>query len=92
MAKSFMSYSRRDIEFARRLQQALADAGEETWVDWSGIPPTAAFALEIQKGIEAAENFVFLISPDSLAATSYCSKEGRPCGSDRQANFFTISI
>jgi hypothetical protein len=45
--------------------------GEETWVDWSGIPPAAEFALEIPKGIEASENFVFLISPDSLAATSY---------------------
>lgn len=75
IAKSFLSYSRHDLDFAQRLQKALADAGEETWVDWSGIPPTAEFALEIQKGIEASDNFVFLISPDSLAVVSYCSKE-----------------
>jgi hypothetical protein len=29
-----LSYSRHDVQ----LQQALADAGEETRVDWSGIP------------------------------------------------------
>lgn len=75
MATTFLSYARRDLDFAQRLQRALAAAGEEMWVDWSGIPPTAEFALEINKGIEVADNFVFILSPDSLAATSYCRKE-----------------
>jgi WD40 repeat protein len=75
LATTFLSYSRLDAAFARRLQAALKAAGEETWVDWSGIPPTAEFALEINKGIEGSNNFVFLLSPDSLASTSYCLKE-----------------
>jgi hypothetical protein len=75
VATTFLSYSRRDIEFARRLQAALKAAGDETWVDWSGIPPTAEFALEIEKGIEGSDNFLFVMSPDSLAETSYCVKE-----------------
>jgi len=75
MSRTFLSYSRSDIEFVRRLQKALADANEETWVDWSGIPPTAEFAREIEKGIEASDNFVFVISPDSVAPTSYGLKE-----------------
>jgi hypothetical protein len=75
MASTFLSYSRRDIEFARRLETALKAAGEETWVDWTGIPPTSEFARDIEKGIEASDNFLLVMSPDSLAATSYCVKE-----------------
>jgi hypothetical protein len=75
MSRTFLSYSRSDIEFVRRLQKALAEEKEETWVDWSGIPPTAEFAREIEKGIEASDNFVFVISPESVAETSYGLKE-----------------
>ena len=36
-AEVFISYSRKDREFVRRLEEALESRGRETWVDWQGI-------------------------------------------------------
>ena len=44
------------------------------WVDWEGIPPTVDWWKEIEKGIEEADAFIFLISPDS-AASKVCERE-----------------
>jgi hypothetical protein len=41
MAGVFISYSREDQEYVRRLYRALATAHRDAWVDWEGIPPTA---------------------------------------------------
>ncbi len=62
----FISYSRRDMAFARRLVDQLTDLGLDSWVDWAGIPFSAAWLEEIRSGIDEAQNFVFLITPDSL--------------------------
>jgi len=35
----FISYSRKDKEFVRRLDEALKRREREAWVDWEGIPP-----------------------------------------------------
>jgi WD40 repeat protein len=64
----FISYSRKDLEFVRRLNDSL-DSGEiEAWVDWEGIPPSAEWMDEISRAIEGADAFLFVISPDSLAS------------------------
>merc|ERR1712098_205296 len=36
--------------------------------DWQDIPPTADWLAEIYRGIEAADSFLFVISPDSVAS------------------------
>lgn len=36
------------------------------WVDWQDIPLTADWWKEICTGIEAADNFIFIISPESV--------------------------
>ena len=36
----FISYSRKDTEFVRRLDEALKSRGREAWVDWEDIRPT----------------------------------------------------
>ena len=74
MADVFISYSRKDQDFVRRLHEALAGQGRDTWVDWEGIPPTAEWMKEIHAAIEAADTFVFVISPDS-AASEVCKLE-----------------
>jgi len=66
MAKVFISYSRKDIEFAKRLTGELQKSELDFWIDWEGIPPTVDWWKEIEKGIEEADNFLFLISPDSV--------------------------
>lgn len=64
----FISYSRRDKEFVRRLVDALKDAGREVWVDWDDIPPSADWMQEIYAGIEDSIAFVSIISPDAITS------------------------
>lgn len=61
----FISYSRHDRAFVERLSEALTSAGQTTWVDWQDIPPTATFMDEIRRAIDAADSFLFIISPES---------------------------
>src|SRR5512144_1087815 len=74
MAKVFVSYSRKDIEFAKRLTSELQKSDLDFWIDWEGIPPTVDWWNEIEKGIEEADAFLFLISPDS-AKSKVCERE-----------------
>jgi hypothetical protein len=74
MSQAFISYSRKDRRFVEQLREALAHRDRETWVDWEDIPPTAKWLREIYDGIEAADNFIFVISPDSVMSP-ICQKE-----------------
>lgn len=69
MSDVFISYSRRNSDFARRLIGRLTRTGKDAWVDWEGIPLTAPnWWSEIKSGIEAADSFVFIMTPDSMAS------------------------
>ncbi len=68
MSDVFISYSRKDSKFVRRLFDALEKQERDVWVDWEDIPLTADWWNEICTGIEAAHTFVFVISPDSIAS------------------------
>ena len=68
MADVFISYSRKDIEFAQRIHQELEARDREPWVDWQDIPPTAEWLDEVYAGIQAADTFLFIISPDSVVS------------------------
>lgn len=70
----FISYAREDKAFVRRLHTGLAERGRDAWVDWEDIPLTADWWAEIQRGIDAANAFVFIISPDS-ARSAVCFRE-----------------
>jgi WD40 repeat protein len=70
MADVFISYSRKDKDFVRKFHDALAKSNRDTWVDWEDIPLTATWLDEIFAGIEAADNFVFVISPESVASAT----------------------
>ena len=74
MAKVFVSYSRKDIDFAKRLTEELKKNNMEFWVDWEGIPPTVDFMKKIEKGIEESDAFLFLVSPDSVKS-KVCGEE-----------------
>lgn len=74
VADVFISYSRKDKEFVQRLHAALLAQKRETWVDWQDILPTEKWWKAIESGIEAAEAFVFIISPDS-ASSEICIRE-----------------
>jgi WD40 repeat protein len=73
-SRVFISYSRKDMAFARRLEEALEAAGRETWIDLEGIPLSAEWLREIQSAIEAADACVFILSP-SFVASEVCRAE-----------------
>ena len=74
MSDVFISYSRVEGGFVRRLNDALSAADRDAWVDWEDIPPSAEWMDEIRRAIDAADIFIFVISPDSLAS-SVCQTE-----------------
>ena len=74
MADLFISYSRKDREFVQRLNQALVARGRDVWVDLDDILPTEEWMKKICSGIEGANNFVFVISPDAIAS-KVCGQE-----------------
>ena len=74
MPEVFISYSRKDKDFVASLHQALAEQQRETWLDTKDIPPTAEWLKEIFGAIEAADTFVFVISPDGILS-EVCQQE-----------------
>ena len=74
MTDVFISYSRKDKEFVSVLYEAFKRSQKNIWVDWEDIPLTSDWWVEIEKGIESAHTFVFVISPDSIAS-KVCAKE-----------------
>src|SRR5215216_4495147 len=68
MAKLFVSYSRKDSVAARKLIEALSSIEQDVWVDWESIPPAVDWLEQIFRGIEEADAFIFMISPDSIAS------------------------
>jgi eukaryotic-like serine/threonine-protein kinase len=70
----FISYSRQDKAFVVDLDRALRQDGYDPWVDWSDIYPAEDWWQAIQRGIEAASFFIFVISPDSVSS-KVCRQE-----------------
>jgi hypothetical protein len=70
----FICYSRKDSDFARKLNDELQIFNKITWFDHENITETSNFCHEIYKGIETSDNFLFIISPDSILS-EYCEDE-----------------
>ena len=71
----FISYSRRDSELARRLDEAIQTYGKTTWFDQESIAAGAPdYQREIYRGIESANHFLFILSPSAIASP-YCAGE-----------------
>ncbi|MDW7693904.1 TIR domain-containing protein [Flammeovirgaceae bacterium SG7u.111] len=70
----FISYSRSDSDFSRKINRGLQYNGKTTWFDQENIASGVDFEDEIQKGIEASDNFLFIISPQSITSP-YCAGE-----------------
>ena len=71
----FISYSRNDGDFARKLNDELQLSGKTTWFDQESIAAAAAdFQEEIYKGIASSDNFLFIISEKSITS-EHCAGE-----------------
>lgn len=70
----FISYSRKDSDFSRKLNENLQMSGKNTWFDQESIAAASDFQNEIYNGIRVSDNFLFIISPDSVKS-QYCEEE-----------------
>ncbi len=68
MKEAFISYSRKDLEFVQKIFEAFCKEQREVWFDQKNIPLTADWRQEMYLGIEESQNFVFIISPDSVTS------------------------
>jgi TIR domain len=67
-AKVFISYSRKDIAFADRLEAALKARGFEPLIDRTEIYAFEEWWSRIEALIARADTVVFVLSPDSVAS------------------------
>ena len=68
----FVSYRRKDVEFTKQLVEELQKAGKECWIDWEDIPPgSVGFSDDIKRGLEGADAFIAILTPDYLESP-YC--------------------
>ncbi len=74
MSHIFISYSRKDLDIAEKIVNALVKDDLEPWIDWKSIPKGETFEEEIERGIEEADIFLFLVSPNSIQS-DWCNKE-----------------
>lgn len=68
MSDVFISYSRRERVFADSLASELEKDGRTVWIDRARIELTSEWWEEIKRGIEASDNFILIMSPDSMAS------------------------
>jgi hypothetical protein len=79
MLDVFISYSRQNLTFVNHLVEALVKSNKKLWFDQvkeplQGIPPGSKWWDEIKHGIATADNFLFILSPQSIASP-YCHAE-----------------
>src|SRR5215471_8301571 len=67
-AKVFISYSRKDMAFADRLEAALKSRGFEPLIDRTDIYAFEDWWKRIEDLIARADTIVFVLSPDSAAS------------------------
>jgi hypothetical protein len=73
-AKIFISYSRKDMAFADRLEATLKSRGFEPLIDRTEIYAFEDWWKRIQALISRADTIVFVLSPDAVAS-DICMKE-----------------
>jgi WD40 repeat protein len=74
MADVFVSYSRHDAAFVRRLVASIEDRGKQVWLDTEGIADAEVFPAAIKRAIEQSDAFLFVITPAAVDS-AYCENE-----------------
>src|ERR1700724_2105478 len=74
-AKVFIAYSRKDIEFADRLDAALKVRGFEPLIDRTDIYAFEEWWKRIEDLIARADTIAFVLSPDAVKPESVARKE-----------------
>lgn len=68
MQKIFISYSRKDLDFVRRLAGDLEKAGYDVWWDISDLRGGDDWVRDIPSAIEASDFFIVVLTPSSVVS------------------------
>jgi TIR domain len=84
MPRLFISYSRQDEVFARRLATSLSQMGADIWIDIQDIPAGMKWSSAIQQGLDVCDAMLVIITPSSSASQNvedewqYYRDRGKP--------------
>ncbi len=67
-ARIFISYSRKDQEFARKLASALTAINAEVWIDLEDIHAGANWSTAVQEGLTSCDLMIVILTPSSSAS------------------------
>lgn len=68
MAHVFISYSKLDITFARKLRGTLQSAGIPVWMDETALVPSERWWRQIEANIKSCSAFIIIMSPNSQSS------------------------
>lgn len=68
MSRIFISYSREDKDFARRLATDLDRLQADVWIDVDDIQAGVKWSTAVQDGLDSCDVMIVIISPDSMAS------------------------
>jgi formylglycine-generating enzyme required for sulfatase activity len=71
----FLSYSSKDRERVEPIHLALRAQGHDVFFDREDLPPGEEYDVRIRQAIEKSQLFIFIVSPNSIAAGSYTLSE-----------------
>ncbi len=71
----FLSYASADRQAAELIHLALIGAGHEVFFDKTSLPPASDYQTRIRLAIKKSDALVFLVSPGSVRAKSFCLTE-----------------
>jgi hypothetical protein len=83
MTQVFLSYSEKDRDIKEKIRKTLMRESLTVWTNKTDIKTGVAFSEEINKGIEGADNFIYLMSSDSLKS-EYCQQELKHANSNNK--------
>jgi len=84
MPRLFISYSRTDEAFARRLATSLSEMGADIWIDIQNIPAGMKWSSAIQQGLDVCDAMIVVITPSSATSDNvedewqYYRDRGKP--------------
>lgn len=84
MPRLFISYSRNDEAFARRLATSLSEMGGDIWIDIKDIPVGMKWSSAIQQGLDICDAMIVILTPASASSQNvedewqYYRDRGKP--------------
>jgi len=66
VSRIFISYSRKDEQFARKLAASLSEIGADVWIDVENIPAGMKWHHAIADGLDICDVMLLIVSPDSM--------------------------